>query len=166
MATSIRHHIGPLPQLNSRTQFVYQPAPKPPTKLNKVGHHNVTAGYLLGAFMLLLGGIALPLQHGVQFHGKNGEAILGVLKMNPLLCFTYLGAGTLLVLAAWLGPLPAHIMNTLLGVLLVLIGVLGIFIWTSSANILALSPATNAVHVAIGTALLIVGLRPIRAFND
>ena len=99
---------------------------------------NVLVGYVFGAVYLLVG-------------------LLGF-EVNPLHNIVHLAVGAALVLAARQGVAASRAVNTAVGGVYLLVGVLGLFILGSSANILALNSADNVLHVASAAVLLAVGL--------
>ncbi len=118
---------------------------------------NVLVGYVLGAVYLLVGLLGFAVTSGVGFAATDGGSLLGF-EVNPLHNVVHLAVGAALVLAARQGPAASRAVNTAVGGVYLLVGVLGLFILDSSANILALNGADNVLHVASAAVLLGVGL--------
>jgi Domain of unknown function (DUF4383) len=118
---------------------------------------NVLLGYVLGAVYLLVGLLGFAVTSGVGFAATDGKSLLGF-ELNPLHNVVHLAVGAALVLAARQGVAAARAVNTAVGGVYLLVGVLGLFILGSSANILALNGADNVLHVVSAATLLGVGL--------
>jgi hypothetical protein len=63
-----------------------------------------------------------------------------------------------LLLGARSGVAAARAANTAVGAVYLVVGVVGLFILNSSANILALNGADNGLHLVSGIVLLAAGL--------
>ncbi len=118
---------------------------------------NVLVGYVLGAVYLLVGLLGFVVTSGVGFAATEGGSLLGF-EVNPLHNVVHLAVGAALVLAARQGVAASRAVNTAVGGVYLLVGVLGLFILGSSANILALNGADNVLHVVSAAVLLGVGL--------
>lgn len=70
----------------------------------------------------------------------------------------HLAVGAALILAAMASAKASRTVNSVIGVVYLVVGVAGLFILDSSANILALNGSDNALHVVSGAALLAVGM--------
>jgi hypothetical protein len=118
---------------------------------------NVLVGYVFGAVYLLVGLLGFAVTGGVGFAATDGESLLGF-EVNPLHNIVHLAVGAVLVLAARQGLAASRAVNTAVGGVYLLVGVLGLFVLGSSANILALNSADNVLHLASAAVLLGVGL--------
>ncbi len=118
---------------------------------------NVLVGYVLGAVYLLVGLLGFVVTSGVGFAATEGGSLLGF-EVNPLHNVVHVAVGAALVLAARQGVAASRAVNTAVGGVYLLVGVLGLFILDSSANILALNGADNVLHVVSAAVLLGVGL--------
>ncbi len=118
---------------------------------------NVLVGYVLGAVYLLVGLLGFVVTSGVGFAATEGGSLLGF-EVNPLHNVVHVAVGAALVLAARQGVAASRAVNTAVGGVYLLVGVLGLFILGSSANILALNGADNVLHVVSAAVLLGVGL--------
>ncbi len=122
---------------------------------------NVLVGYVLGAVYLLVGLLGFVVTSGVGFAATEGGSLLGF-EVNPLHNVVHVAVGAALVLAARQGVAASRAVNTAVGGVYLLVGVLGLFILGSSANILALNGADNVLHVVSAAVLLGVGLGAAR----
>ena len=118
---------------------------------------NQLLGLGFGAVYLLVGVIGFAVS-GTGVADPEGGKILGLFEVNVLHNVVHLAIGALLVLGARRGPRPARGVNTLVGAVYLLVGVLGLFVLESSLNILALNTADNLLHFASAALLLGVGL--------
>jgi hypothetical protein len=87
-------------------------------------------------------------------HGKD----LIIFELNPLHNIVHIAIGLGLGFAAYKGTATAAAANSLVGGVYLLVGVLGLFLTNSSANILAINHPDNALHLATAAVLLGVGL--------
>ena len=126
---------------------------------------NVLVGGAFGVVYLLVGLLGFTVS-GYGFADTDGGKLLGLFMVNPLHNIAHLLIGALLVLAATRGELPSSRMNTLVGGLYLVLGVLGLFILSNDVNILALNAADNALHFASAAVLLAVGLTRSRATTE
>lgn len=94
--------------------------------------------------------------HG--FAATSGGKLLGLFEVNPLHNIAHLLIGAALIRAARAGLQAAKSVNTAVGAVYLLLGVVGLFILSSSANILALNGADNGLHFASAVLLLAVGV--------
>ena len=70
----------------------------------------------------------------------------------------HIAIGLLLGLAAFRGTAAAAAANTLVGGVYLAVGVVGLFLTDSAANIIAVNHPDNALHLATALVLLGVGL--------
>jgi hypothetical protein len=71
----------------------------------------------------------------------------------------HLAVGAAMIATAVAGLRAAKLGNNLIGAVYLLLGVVGLFITGDSpANVVALNPADNGLHLALGAVLLAVGL--------
>jgi hypothetical protein len=80
-----------------------------------------------------------------------------VFDVNPLHNIVHLAIGALLLFSAK-NVAAAKGSNTAVGAVYLLVGILGLFLIGSDANILALNGADNVLHFASAVVLLGVGL--------
>ena len=115
-------------------------------------------GFVFGAVYLIVGLAGFTVSGGHSFAGHDGGKLLGIFMVNPLHNVAHLAVGAVLLGAAYAGPRPARRANIAVGAVYLLLGVIGLFVLSSSANILALNSPDNALHLASALVLLGVGL--------
>jgi hypothetical protein len=118
---------------------------------------NRTLGYVLGIVYLLVGVLGFVVTRGVGFASQDGKTLLGF-ELNPLHNIVHLLVGALLLFGATRGVEASRAVNTAVGGVYLLVGIIGLFILDSSANILALNGADNVLHLVSAVALLAAGL--------
>lgn len=119
---------------------------------------NVLVGGIFGVVYLLVGLLGFTVSGGYGFAGTEGGKLLGLFMVNPLHNIAHLLIGALLVLAATRGEVASSRMNTLVGGLYLVLGVIGLFLLNNDLNILALNAADNVLHFGSAAVLLAVGL--------
>ena len=119
---------------------------------------NVVLGYVFGAVYLLVGLLGFTVSGGHDFAGMDGGMLLGLFMVNPLHNVAHLLIGALLVLAATRGETVASRVNTVVGGVYLLLGLVGLFILSNDVNILALNTPDNLLHFGSAAILLGVGL--------
>lgn len=127
---------------------------------NDAGRRSVAemVGYAFGAIYLLVGLIGFAVTGGVDFVARDGEPLLGLFEVNPLHNIVHLLVGAALLWGAMKGTNAARAINTTVGATYLLVGILGLFMTDSEANILALNGADNVLHLASAAVLLTAGL--------
>ena len=124
---------------------------------------NVIVGGAFGVIYLLVGLLGFTVSGGHDFAGTDGGKLLGLFMVNPLHNIAHLLIGALLLAAALRGgEAAASRMNTLVGGLYLVLGVIGLFILSNDVNILALNGADNVLHFGSAAVLLAVGLMGAR----
>lgn len=118
---------------------------------------NRLVGTIFGIVYLLVGLAGFVVTGSVSFAATEGEPLV-VFDVNPLHNIVHLLIGAALLIAARSSVRAAKGMNTAVGAVYLLVGVLGLFLVGSSANILALNGADNVLHFASAILLLGVGL--------
>ena len=113
---------------------------------------------IFGAVYILVGLLGFAVTGGVGFVATSGGLLLGIFEVNPLHNIAHLAIGALLLFAAMRSVSAAKGANTLVGAVYLLLGIVGLFILDSDANILALNGADNVLHLASALLLLGVGL--------
>jgi hypothetical protein len=122
---------------------------------------NRLVGGVFGAVYLLVGIAGFFVSSGADFAGTEGGTLI-VFEVNPLHNIVHLAIGAVLLGAAS-SVRAARGANTAVGAVYLLVGLLGLFLVGSSANILALNGADNVLHFASAVLLLGVGLGADRA---
>ena len=92
-----------------------------------------------------------------NFAAETDKTLLGF-EINPLHNIVHLLVGAVLLLGATRGVAASRAVNTAVGGVYLLVGIIGLFILDSSANILALNSADNVLHLVSAAALLGAGL--------
>jgi hypothetical protein len=118
---------------------------------------NQKVAYVFGAVFLLVGILGWFVSHGHSFADRDGGSLLGF-QVNPLHNIVHLLVGIVLIVGARGGLSAARAANTAVGAVYLVVGIVGLFILNSSANILALNGADNVLHLVSGLALLGAGL--------
>ncbi len=112
---------------------------------------------IFGAVYLLVGILGFFVTSGVGFFATEGRNLI-IFEVNPLHNIVHLAIGAALLLAGLSSTAAAKGVNTTIGGVYLLVGVLGLFIVGSSLNIIALNGADNVLHLASAVLLLGVGL--------
>lgn len=118
---------------------------------------NQLVGYALGAVYLLVGLVGFAITTGVGFAHTHGKDLI-IFELNPLHNIVHLAVGLALGLAAFRGRAVSASVNSLVGAVYLLVGVVGLFVTNAAMNILALNHADNVLHLASALVLLGVGL--------
>jgi hypothetical protein len=118
---------------------------------------NRLAGYLFGAVYLLVGIVGFAITSGVGFAHTHGKDLI-IFELNPLHNVVHIAVGLALGLAALRGHTVSAAVNSLVGAVYLLVGVVGLFVTDAAMNILALNHADNVLHLASALVLLGVGL--------
>lgn len=118
---------------------------------------NRLIGGIFGVVYLLVGIVGFFITSGVGFAGTEGKTLI-VFEVNPLHNIVHLLIGALLLGAAASSVRASKAANSTVGAVYLLVGVIGLFLVGSSANILALNGADNVLHFGSAILLLAVGL--------
>ena len=118
---------------------------------------NRLLGTVFGVVYLLVGLAGFAVTGGVGFASTEGNPLV-VFEVNPLHNIIHLAIGAALLLAARRSTAAARSVNVTVGAVYLLVGLLGLFLVGSAANILALNGADNVLHLASALLLLGVGL--------
>lgn len=95
---------------------------------------------------------------GVGFIATEGGLLLGIFAVNPLHNIAHLLIGAALLVAGLANARAAKGVNTTVGAVYLLLGIVGFFLVGTAANILALNTADHFLHLASAVVLLGVGL--------
>jgi hypothetical protein len=118
---------------------------------------NRQLGAVFGVVYLLVGLVGFAVTSGVGFADRHGKDLI-FFELNPLHNIVHIGVGALLALAAWRGAKLATTANTLVGGVYLAVGVVGLAVSNSGADILALNHPDNLLHLASAAVLLGAGL--------
>lgn len=124
---------------------------------------NRIVGHGFGAVYALVGLLGFAVSGGHDFAGRDGGKLFGLFMVNPLHNVVHLLVAALLIGGAARGEAVAARMNTLVGGVYLLLGVLGLFILDAGVNIVALNGWDNALHFVSAALLLAVGLMGARS---
>ena len=121
------------------------------------GSPNRLVAGVFGAVYLLVGLLGFAVTGFSDFAGTDTGDNLIVFEVNPLHNVVHLAIGALL-LASSRSVAAAKGSNTAVGAVYLLVGILGLFLIGTDANILSLNAADNVLHSASAIVLLGVGL--------
>lgn len=113
---------------------------------------------VFGAVYLLVGLLGFAYTGGVSFFATEGGLILGLFEVNIFHNVAHLLIGAALLIAGLANVRAAKTVNTVVGAAYLLLGIVGLFLVGTSANILAINGADNVLHFASAVLLLGVGL--------
>ncbi|GAB15999.1 MULTISPECIES: DUF4383 domain-containing protein [Arthrobacter] len=112
---------------------------------------------VFGAVYLLVGLVGFAVTSGVSFFSTEGANLI-IFEVNPLHNVIHLAIGAALLYAGVKDIQLARTVNTAVGAVYLLVGILGLFLLSSPLNIIALNGADNVLHLASAVLLLGVGL--------
>ena len=112
-------------------------------------------GYAFGAVYALVGLVGFAVTGGVGFAASQGHNLI-VFGVNPLHNIIHIAVGGLFIGGAAAGAVWSRRVNGLIGGVYMAVGIVGLFMVGTAANILALNHADNALHFA--TALLAIAV--------
>jgi hypothetical protein len=112
---------------------------------------------VFGAVYLLVGLVGFAVTSGVGFFSTEGSNLI-IFEVNPLHNVIHLAIGAALLYAGVKDIQLARTVNTAVGAVYLLVGILGLFLLSSPLNIIALNGADNVLHLASAVLLLGVGL--------
>jgi hypothetical protein len=126
---------------------------------------NRLLGIFLGIVYLLDGIYGFFLTSDTAFLATTGPKVFELFGTNPLHNLVHVVVGLTLLTAGLVGPRAAKAMNTTLGAVFLLVGVVGLLLSSGSnpLNILAINGADNVLNFATAVVLLCVGLGADRA---
>ncbi|MDT0180589.1 DUF4383 domain-containing protein [Microbacterium sp. ARD31] len=113
---------------------------------------------IFGAVYLLVGLLGFTVTSGVGFIATDGGLLLGIFEVNPLHNIAHLLIGAALLIAGLKSVPAAKSVNTAVGAVYLLLGIVGFFLVGTALNILALNTFDHFLHLASAIVLLGVGL--------
>ncbi|MFG6446279.1 DUF4383 domain-containing protein [Microbacterium sp. P06] len=115
---------------------------------------------IFGAVYLLVGLLGFAVTGGVGFIATEGGLLLGIFEVNPLHNIAHLLIGAALLIAGLANVRAAKGVNTVVGAVYLLLGLVGFFIGSpdNALNILALNVPDHFLHLGSAIVLLGVGL--------
>ncbi|MBT2548572.1 DUF4383 domain-containing protein [Arthrobacter sp. ISL-65] len=112
---------------------------------------------VFGAVYLLVGLVGFAVTSGVGFFATEGSNLI-IFEVNPLHNVIHLAIGAALLYSGVKDVQLARTVNSAVGAVYLLVGILGLFLLSSPLNIIALNGADNVLHLASAVLLLGVGL--------
>ncbi|MFC9351036.1 DUF4383 domain-containing protein [Arthrobacter sp. NPDC057013] len=112
---------------------------------------------VFGAVYLLVGIVGFAVTSGVGFFSTEGTNLI-IFEVNPLHNIIHLAIGAALLYAGVKDLQLSRTVNTAVGAVYLLVGILGLFLLSSPLNIIALNGADNVLHLASAVLLLGVGV--------
>ena len=119
---------------------------------------NRLLGVIFGIVYLLVGVLGFTVTSGVGFFATQGGLLLGIFEVNIFHNVAHILIGAALLIAGLSNVMAAKTVNTVVGAAYLLLGVVGLFLVGSAANILAINGADNVLHFGSAVLLLAVGL--------
>jgi purine-cytosine permease-like protein len=121
---------------------------------------NRLLGLFLGIVYLIDGIYGFFLTSNTAFFASSGPQIIHLFSTNPFHNVVHIVVGVVLLVAALVGPRFSKGVNTTLGALFLLIGILGwiVVISPSSLNVLAINGPDNIQNFVTAVLLLVVGI--------
>jgi hypothetical protein len=123
---------------------------------------NRLLGIFLGVVYVLDGIYGFFLTSDTPFFATRGPDILYLFGTNPFHNLLHVGVGVILLAAGLVGPRAAKAVNSTLGAVYLLVGVLGIILVVGGGdiplNILAINGPDNVQNFVTAVLLLVVGL--------
>ncbi|TFD83359.1 DUF4383 domain-containing protein [Cryobacterium fucosi] len=113
---------------------------------------------VFGAVYLLVGLLGFAVTGGISFFATEGGLLLGLFAVNPLHNVAHLLIGAALLIAGLASVPAAKAVNTTIGAVYLLLGIVGFFIASTALNILALNTPDHFLHLASAIVLLGAGL--------
>ncbi|CDK01042.1 conserved membrane hypothetical protein [Microbacterium sp. C448] len=127
---------------------------------------NRLVAIIFGAVYVLVGLLGFAVTGGVGFIATDGGLLLGIFEVNPLHNIAHLLIGAALLIAGLSSVRAAKGVNTTIGAVYLLLGIVGFFLVGTAANILALNTADHFLHLASAIVLLGVGLGAERGVSN
>lgn len=119
---------------------------------------NRILGLVVGAVFLGLGGFGFLVTGGLGFFASQGNLFVGLISLNAAQNVLHLLVGVALVVGALSSVRVSSLVNAWTGAALLALGLYGLFVIGSDANILALNSAGNVLNFGAAAVLLAAGL--------
>lgn len=119
---------------------------------------NRVTAVIVGAVSLAFGVAGFFTSAGTAVFAATGRLLLGVFSINPAGAAGDILVGAALMIAGLSTVAASKIVNAVIGAVLLLLGIAGLFVIGTAVNLLALNGADNVVHFASSVILLAVGL--------
>jgi hypothetical protein len=125
---------------------------------------NRLIGVVFGVIYLLVGIFGFFFTSTVAFAATaNSVRLIGIFEVNPLLNLVHLFFGVVLLICGLAGPSAGKVANGAIGALLLVLGIVGLFIAGTSANVFAINAGDNVLHLLSAVILLGVAFAGDRA---
>ncbi|GGE93831.1 DUF4383 domain-containing protein [Mycetocola zhadangensis] len=118
---------------------------------------------IFGAVYLLVGLLGFAVTGGLSIIATEGNLLLGLFAVNPLHNIAHLLIGLALLIAGVSTVSASKTVNTVVGAVYLLLGIVGFFLVDTAFNILALNTADHFLHLGSAIVLLGVGLAADKA---
>jgi hypothetical protein len=119
---------------------------------------NPLVAVVFGTVFVVVGLLGFTVSGGHDAAGHTGGHLLGLFQVNLLHNVVHLAVGAAMVGTAVAGLRTAKAANTLIGVVYLALGLVGLFITGDNPlNVIALNGADNGLHLVLGTALVAIG---------
>ena len=119
---------------------------------------NRLVGILFGVIYIVVGVLGFTVTRAVTFTTTQGELLIGVFGVNPLLNVTHLVLGAALIVGGMVSVKAAKMTNGVVGAVFLVLGVGGFFIAGTTLNLLALNMPDHFLHLASAGVLIVVAL--------
>jgi Domain of unknown function (DUF4383) len=116
----------------------------------------------VGVLYVLIGVFGVAATNSATLFGSQGGYLFDLFEVNISANALHVLIGLGLIIAGASGTEPARRLNTVIGVILLVIGILGFPLLHNTANIFAVNIATNILHLATAVLLLATALRAER----
>jgi uncharacterized membrane protein YfcA len=116
----------------------------------------------IGVIYLLIGIFGVAASNSSTLFGTQGGYLFNLFEVNIAANAVHVLIGLGLIIAGASSTSAARQLNTVLGVILVVIGIIGFPLLNNEANILAFNIPTNILHLVAGALLLLTALRAER----
>lgn len=126
---------------------------------------NKQFGYAFGGVYVAIGLIGFAITSGVGFASTEGKNLI-FFELNPLHNLVHLGVGALLLGGAAAGVSVSRAVNTAVGAVYLLVGLVGLAIIGNEMNILALNHPDNVLHLFTAVLALSIGLAGERSISE
>ena len=127
---------------------------------------NRILGLVLGVVFLALGGLGFLVTGGLGFFASQGNLFAGLISLNPAQNVLHILVGAALVIGALLNVRTSSLVNAWTGAALLALGLYGLFVIGSDANVLALNSAGNVLNFGAAAVLLAAGLGADQGARD
>lgn len=119
---------------------------------------NRLIGVIFGAVYVLIGILGFTVTSGVGLFATEGNLLLGIFEVNVFHNVAHILIGAALLIAGLSNTKAARTVNSVVGAAYLFLGLAGLFLIGTAANILALNVADNVLHFGSAAILLAVGL--------